>query len=681
MEIPTFYKSKNPFPHESSLADKKHLLSHHDLVSKLRAEVPAMYQKETYHSMRHYAQYQKGCLKRIAKDFQFSKEVIKHRGPATLSYKECDQKHIYDYSDIIHKEITTKKPRQTSKLKPLKELPPLVQTDIMTPKHTTDNIPFCLEDYIWKAKEESTLAAPSLLVPIPPVSLPPCDSPSQTFLTEPYDMLGAQRMAKGGSKRAPQGVTLQKPEDEDLGWEKSLLRKLNKATAQWIVNSQSGWGGWVQGEPKGFKKQKYDWDRIRYVLPSENDVKLLDEIKKDEDGVVVQRSEEMIPETPLPVYYRITSSHSSVEDDPIGDNRTSEIPPLSSKLLTPIKHRKRLNSRVGKYAYATQNVFEQELYFGMANIVHQEMKKGHIVMDNRDEFCKHLQPQYPRPPELWSFRPPKKSTYRVQKGANHWTALPTIIENFSQLGQEESLVVLARKKTSLKKYERNLSQDLCICRTMLEQWKADWKLDPQWLSATVEGLMRDLLDVHVQNRINAIITCASAVIERPQKTKRRSSEPVIGIEAKTSEIPDIPVEIQPLLKNTLFDEDAHVRMAAAVCHYIIGERTQQARIIMKNALIHGNSADSWAAAQCLALEGIATFSVVKRILSQIFDKKDDATEDQACLLLAQLSRQTVGISMPEYDYKCSRNGLYKLKVDDCFKVALSSNPSDPQPGS
>lgn len=308
MEIPTFYKSKNPFPLESSLkarTDKKHWLSHQDMVSVL-TEVPVMYQRETYHSMRHYAQYHKGCLKAIAKDFNFSKDVVKHRGSATLSYKEYDRKHIYDYSSIIHKETATKKSRHPRKLKPLKELSPLIQTDIAPPKQATDNIPLCLEECIWKAKLEGTLAEPSLRVPIPPPPPPPLlyDSPSQTFLTEPHDMLGKQRMIKEWPNRMPPGIRLHEPENKNLGWEERLLRKLNKATAQWIVNSQSSWGGWVQAKPKGFKKQKYDWERMRYALPSGSDMELLDQIKAEEDGVGVQSVEEKISETPLPVYYR-----------------------------------------------------------------------------------------------------------------------------------------------------------------------------------------------------------------------------------------------------------------------------------------------------------------------------------------------------------------------------------------
>uniref|UniRef100_A0A8C0ITS6 Uncharacterized protein n=1 Tax=Chelonoidis abingdonii TaxID=106734 RepID=A0A8C0ITS6_CHEAB len=167
---------------------------------------------------------------------------------------------------------------------------------------------------------------------------------------------------------------------------------------------------------------------------------------------------------------------------------------------------------------------------------------------------------------------------------------------------------------------------------MLEQWKNAWKLTPRWQNATIEGLMRALTDIHEVIRVTALITCATAVLERP----RLDSDRLCGI-GKAPVIQDVPVELQPLLRKTLRDENAHVRMAAAVCHYTIGMCNNEAQMIMKEALVHGNSADSWAAAQCLALEGIATFPVVKKILSQMFDKNDGTTEEQACLLLTQLS--------------------------------------------
>lgn len=57
--------------------------------------------------------------------------------------------------------------------------------------------------------------------------------------------------------------------------------------------------------------------------------------------------------------------------------------------------------------------------------------------------------------------------------------------------------------------------------------------------------------------------------------------------------------------------------------------------------VAGNTVDSWAAAQCLALEGAATYPVIKRILHQLFNKKNEDTEQQAYMLLSRLSGKSV----------------------------------------
>lgn len=80
--------------------------------------------------------------------------------------------------------------------------------------------------------------------------------------------------------------------------------------------------------------------------------------------------------------------------------------------------------------------------------------------------------------------------------------------------------------------------------------------------------------------------------------------------------------------------DTGVRCQAGNSHrFSLGEN-----IILNST---GNSVDSWAAAQCLAMEGIATYPVIKRILYQLFNKKNEATEEQACNLLSHLSGKTV----------------------------------------
>ncbi|KAM6464017.1 HEAT repeat-containing protein 4 isoform 2-T2 [Liasis olivaceus] len=652
MEVPNFFNTKNSFPFESTLkvkVDRNNLPSRKVMLSAMRAKVPFMYRRDVCHAEWHYTHYQKQCLKNVTKSICFSKETIKHREPSALSYKEYDPRGLYDFSSVIcqHEDehIIPKKQRQPSKLKPLRRLSQFRKPGIALVQETTGNIPLFLEDCIWKAKVESTNAEPTWLVPIPPppppLSPPSSDLPNvQAFLTKPLE-----KLEDPISKKWSKSTIWDEPEQEKLGWEERLLTKISKATAQWIVNNQSSWGGWVQGKLKHFKKQKYDWNNIRYVLPCENDVKLLDEILVEETVEGGHRDEQKKLETPLSAYYRLPSFHTRAlhTDDPTFHNQTAE--KISKKCLrpvTPIKRRERLHSRVGKHSYTTQNVFEQELYFGSAKIIHQETKKDRIILDNHDEYNKHLEQCYPRPPELWSFRSPKRTTKKVQKGMIHWKALPTLIEDFSQVDEAQSSVPIGRERDLLTKHEENASETVRIRRTMLEQWKAAWKFDPRWQSATIEGILEDLADLHVQNRIRALLVCASAVLERPCKFPNASQESALGLDAgiKGIEIEDIPKKIQPLLQKTLFDMDAHVRMAAAVCFYAMWKPNQEARSIMKNALINGNSADSWAAAQALALEGITSFQVVKRILSQIFDQKDDASEEQACLLLARLSKHT-----------------------------------------
>ncbi|XP_053240053.1 HEAT repeat-containing protein 4 isoform X1 [Podarcis raffonei] len=659
MEIPTFFKSKNPFPLESSLkarVDRHSLPSRKAMLSAMRAKMPFMYQRDVCHAEEHYAEYQKQCLQNAAKNLYFSKEAVYHRGAILQSFKDYDPRGLYDFSSVIQRKesenVVVKKQRRPSRLKPLKKLESLeMKPDTPPPKETTADVPVCMEELIWKAKVESTLSEPSLLVPIPPPPPPPSCEPPYTpaFLTEPHEMLGDLTIKR--SKARPQGTAVHEPDHGDLRWEGTMLMKLNKATAQFIVNNQPTWGGWVQGKPPGFKKQKYNWESIRYVLPDESDVELLDQIQA-EDTVVkgqiqIQIDEEKKPETPLSAYYyRGPSFHMrgrGVEDSVDINKTADEISKKDLRHQARTKLRERLSARVGKYSYTTQNVFEQELYFGSAKIVHQKTKRDLIVMDNHYEYYKQLQQCYPRPPEVWSFMPPKKTVHRVQKGAIHWAALPSVIEHFTKVSEAESLEPAKRERRYLYgKTDLDVSEEICIRKTMLEQWKAAWKYGPRWHSATIEGLIRDLADVHIQNRVNAILTCATAVLERPHEVHDASDESVIGIEtgAKNLEVEDIPKKIQPLLRNTLFDKDAHVRMASAVGFYAMGEWNPVARSIMKDALINGNSTDSWTAAQALAMEGNISFHVVKRILTQIFEQKDDATEDQACLLLSRLSRQT-----------------------------------------
>nr|XP_025043290.1 HEAT repeat-containing protein 4 isoform X3 [Pelodiscus sinensis] len=653
MKTSAFYNSTNQFPLDAELKvtvsedgddPAKHLVLHSSSTASFRTPKPSTPSQDLCLSKQHYRLYQKKYFLKVATNLRFSKEVVKHRGLQSLSYKEYDFKDLYNASDIIQrpkrKDPTAKIVKQQPlKPRPLKQPPHNMKLDYSPPKDIKIKVP--MEERLHTAKLSSSLKESSL-PPITP-SLPFESPASQTFLTEPCEMLSSS-MARRQTKRVSMDNT-QESESEAKGWEQMLLEKLNKSTAQWIVNQQTAWGGWIQEKVHGFKKQKFDWSRIRDELSCESELRLLDAIQAGEDTVEFspQSHVEKKTETLLPVYYGVPAYCPRVlwTDDPVGTNSTAHI--IGTKCLRPASHREWLKSRVGKYSYTAKNAFEQELYFGTVKIVHQidEIGKDRIVLENHDEYYKHLQQHFPRPPEHWSFRSQKAAARRPVRGAFHWIALPTLADDFAQRDQESTPAKARRRRVKHKEPTEVLSQHIHILRIMLEQWKSAWKLTPRWQNATIEGLMRALTDIHDISRVTALITCATAVVERP-RLDSDSQESVVGLHGigKASVIQDVPVELQPLLSKTLRDENAHVRMAAAVCHYTTGMWNDEARMIMKDALVHGNSADSWAAAQCLALEGIVTVPVVKKILSQMFDNNDSTTEEQACLLLSQLSEHS-----------------------------------------
>ncbi|MBN3298804.1 HEAT4 protein, partial [Amia calva] len=84
-------------------------------------------------------------------------------------------------------------------------------------------------------------------------------------------------------------------------------------------------------------------------------------------------------------------------------------------------------------------------------------------------------------------------------------------------------------------------------------------------------------------------------------------------------------------------------LAAALCQSAMGTPNKQAREILYSTLqqdLAGASADSWAAAQCLALEGEASAAVIGRLLSQLKEGEAPSDREQSTALLARLSTHT-----------------------------------------
>lgn len=55
----------------------------------------------------------------------------------------------------------------------------------------------------------------------------------------------------------------------------------------------------------------------------------------------------------------------------------------------------------------------------------------------------------------------------------------------------------------------------------------------------------------------------------------------------------------------------------------------------------GTGVDGWVAAQCLAIEGEATQTVIERLLSQLFLSNAPSDREQAATLLVSISNKTV----------------------------------------
>uniref|UniRef100_A0A8C5KYE5 HEAT repeat containing 4 n=1 Tax=Jaculus jaculus TaxID=51337 RepID=A0A8C5KYE5_JACJA len=435
-------------------------------------------------------------------------------------------------------------------------------------------------------------------------------------------------------------------EKEARAWEAMVLEKLDRRTARWIQRKHPGKTPLSPNKWQNFLRQQYDWSHIRDELTSASDLELLKQLEAEEQAelagpsVTPRPEETKRPELLLPVYYRLPGyspqQAHAVESVP-GNNMTAEDICEERSIVQPPKRScfRRVNSRAGEFAYATDNAFEQEIYFDKVKIIHKiGARRDQIFLENLNQYKKHLSKVFPETAEKWSSQPVPEAPCRPKKGALRWTALPSPVKNLLLQICEEDVPIKTRrvKKQAQVPKEDNVTWELVVLRRMLQEWKTAWALIIEWHHETVENLMRGLVSMYDDIRVQAIVTCATAALERPRiATSQEDSEPLIQ---------DLPEALLPALEAALYDKNANVRMAAAVCQYAIQSHNPIAQDIMQTALVKGNNVDSWTAAQCLALEGVATYPVIKRILHQLFNKYSKATEDQCCALLSHISRKT-----------------------------------------
>ncbi|XP_004682128.1 PREDICTED: HEAT repeat-containing protein 4 isoform X2 [Condylura cristata] len=574
-------------------------------------------------SPQHCAHLKNQYLKLAATNLTFSPEVVWQRGLPSIPYSQYSFDHLYNTDSIIQ-------PPQVRKTQPKKQVSfKFLEVSDTSTKVTSQAVKTKATAFFKKKLKKSKPANTIQEMPYP-LTLHPSREPDMLDLSASPDVNLEQRE-----------TWLPPSEKEARAWEALVLEKLNKRTARWIQNKRPPRPGVPPNKWQNFLRQQYDWSHIRDELTSASDLELLKQLEDEETtefegkSVIPYTQEEEKPEMLLPVYYRLPSYLPEIHsaESMFGNNKTTEDINGKRRSFWPANQSnfRQVNPRAGKFAYSTDNTFEQEIYFDKVQVIHQlGGKRDQILLENLNRYNKHLSKIFPEVPERWTSQPVPEAVCRPVKGAQRWTALPTPVKELLQAGEED--VPRKTRKKQGESLKENVTWELVALRKMLREWKIGWALITEWHHMTIEGLLRSLMDMHDDIRIHAIITCATAALEHPRIAISQSDS--------VPPIQDLPEVLHPALEAALCDKNANVRMAAAICQYAIQSHNPLAQDIMQTALLKGNSVDSWAAAQCLAVEGAATYPVIKRILHQLFNKKNEATEQQSCMLLRHLSGKT-----------------------------------------
>ncbi|XP_073494901.1 HEAT repeat-containing protein 4 [Phyllobates terribilis] len=544
MELPTLYCEQNIFSKEPYEKIGKFKIPMSGFPPPLSSPVTDFHPWN-----QHSLKCQENYIQNLASDLLFSKEVIKDRGLASLSYQEWNSKDVYDASNVIPQ----KGMRTILRIRPK-------QHKLQTEHHRVS----CVETFV------------------------------------PSKKLKAKSCINFGNSQ------WRKPEhDERRDAKERLSKNYGSGTSTETINDDH---------------------------TTEEDFMTCKELKnyKVEDHKDI--TEERKPGTLLPVFYKIPGylpPQKQVQEVG-GKNKTAET--LSIKhfeLAPPLRLQDLMNPKVGKYVYATENDFERELYSGMSKIMHQQepKQKNCIVMDSNGRYEKHVQPSVPRSYKEWMSSDGQADIdrpLRPKKGALRWVALPTVVGDKTERSpkkSETSAKVPIPSESWSKETEPGPLTKARALHNIVTEWRSAWLLSASWKDVTLEQLILDLSNVHNSHKISALVTIASSAVAAPQQTA-------------------FPAEISSLVSNALREEDDLVKMAAALCQYLIREVSEEARKIMLKSLESGTDADSWAAAQCLALEGNHGYLVIKRVLDQMFAATKKEKEDQALYILRELSNHT-----------------------------------------
>ncbi|KAK6307062.1 hypothetical protein J4Q44_G00222100 [Coregonus suidteri] len=501
-------------------------------------------------------------------------------------------------------------------------------------------------------------------------------------------------------------------------WDEFVLKKLSKTTAQWIVSQQIPNQCQNKTRLQSLLRSQYGsasaTDLVNKEPMCEEDFCSYQDLHKQTEKQRALQSSKA--ETPLPVYYRVQgySLPPACSDEPGGMNQTANTVAVKHiETPQPPRLQDSLNPRAGSHVLHTENNFEQEIFSGIAKQVHQRDPRNHdrIIMDNNSEYQKNLQDFFPCGPDKWTkasaatMHNETQGMRRVEKGARRWVDLPTTADYATEVGLRPPDYSGQDTEVPRQQPLYNPMPELSSLRYAVEGWRSAWKismprhtpkllyivtedkhfsllfnlrrlflpvLEITWQSVTIEGLKRALKDLHYYVRLSAIATCASGAVNRPREEQHPTDTGQYG---RVWDIQPVPQELQPLLLLALDDPVKRVQMAAAVCQYAMGTPDSRARIILRNALHQdsaGAGADSWVAAQCLAMEGEHSRTVIQRLLSQHFVSEVQTDNEQSAALLASISSKTTLVhSLLAEELNCAN---WRTRLMACNTISQLKGP-------
>ncbi|XP_039598177.1 HEAT repeat-containing protein 4 isoform X1 [Polypterus senegalus] len=598
-------------------------------------------------------QLQKELVHEAISGLTFSKDVVKARAISSLSYAQSDFHGLFNASELFKSSFKSK-----HHISPITKVPTHGNSNIWA-KRIPENVINVGHAEKETVEKDYLFSIPTQTSQVNILSkTDPLISPKKAKCSVKTDLKKAGALKNFSStneikNNALSGAYVDSP--NKTYWDEAILTQLSKITAQWLVSQHTPMYGGQKTRLQKILRRRYSSVNATNLISDERmsiwDFRTyLSSIKRDPESL----SEEKVKkeETLLPTYYRVPGYFKVFvrPDEPGSKNTTSENLILKhQEPSAPPRLQDTLNPRIGKYVYNTENPFEQELYSGITRQIHQPdfLKQERIIMANSSEYRKHLQEHLPCPPEEWCKIPSvgklSKATgqIRPQKGMRRWMSLPSPADFTAnkELIPQDYNGQDAAPRHPLPPYSPH--EELRHFRYMVEEWRKDWKLMTRWQEVTIEELCRNLKSVHESVRLNAVATCASGVVHRPCI----SQEDLVtalqsGDYGRAPDVQALPEELLPLLSDALQDSSEQVRIAAAICQYTLKTGNTQARSIMLEALGKGSHTNSWASAQCLALEGDTSLAVVQRLLDQLLTTEADGDLKQAMELLAALSNTT-----------------------------------------